>query len=59
MSWVAEAKASRVAHRATRHSSLDGSVLPSPSMVTMSSSCENTSQPRRWPSSVVNGGSGM
>ena len=51
MSWVAEAVATRSAPKATYHGEIAGLQKASNTIAAISRSCENTSQPRRRPSS--------
>ncbi len=53
MSWVAEAAATKVAApKTTYHGEIIGLQTASSTMAAISRSCENTSQPRRRPSSA-------
>ena len=56
MSCVAEAVATITAASATIHGEASGSWAPRNSSAAMSMSCVNTSQPRRWPSSLPSTG---
>jgi hypothetical protein len=56
MSWVAEAVATSSAPSATSQGEAAGSQNAKNAMAAISSSCENTSQPRRRPSSGESSG---